>query len=124
MALNTHSSLLRTAIVDAYNDALNRGAGAGTVQLFTAAFATLLVTLTFSDPAGTTSAGVLTFSAITQGTAVASGTTTLSRFRASTPTTEFEGTTGTSGTDVIITNDVIATNDVITSSGGTITAVT
>jgi hypothetical protein len=70
----TFSTALRTTRVTAILTAIDAGAGAGTRKIYTgprpatgAAITTetLLGTLTFSDPCGTVTDGVLTFSALT-----------------------------------------------------------
>jgi hypothetical protein len=67
---------LRTAIGQEIIDQLSAGAGAPTIQIYTApqpagpataiSTQTLLGTLTCSDPVGTVTSGVITFGAITQ----------------------------------------------------------
>lgn len=63
---------------------------------------TVLVSLRLSTPAaGSTSAGVITFSAVTSGTAVATGTATWFRVYKSDHTTAlFDGTVDTSGANL------------------------
>lgn len=80
------ATTIRTSRATQILDAIDAGAGAGTLNIYsgtrpaTAAAITtqvLLGTLTFSDPCGTVTAGVLTFSAITQdASADATGTAT------------------------------------------------
>ena len=76
----------RSAMLDAITTLIDAGAGAGTIKIYTGTMPAdaddaivaqvLLATLTFSDPAApAASAGVLTFSSITQDSAAdASGT--------------------------------------------------
>lgn len=81
------------------------------IKFYTAAYATLLGTLTCSATLGTVSNGVLTFNAITQdSSADASGNFALARVYKSDGTTMvIEGlTVGTTGTN-IITNAAAAT---------------
>jgi hypothetical protein len=71
----THPNTIRTALATVIRDAIDADVGAGKLEVYTAARATLLGTLTFSDPCGTITNGVLTFAAITQDTAAdATGT--------------------------------------------------
>ena len=90
----SYSTTTRTARMTAVLSAIDAGSGAGTLKIYAGSVpanvgaslgaATLLGTLTLSDPAGTVSAGVLTFSAITQdSSADASGTPTFARIATS-----------------------------------------
>jgi len=73
MAL-AYSTTLRNTMLDAIDDAVNAGAGAGLLRIYDGsrpatggAATTLLAELTFSDPAfGAASSGTLTASTITQ----------------------------------------------------------
>jgi hypothetical protein len=65
----THSTTARNALANAILGLIDGDAGAGRIEIYTAARATLLGTLTLSDPAGTVATGTLTFSAIAQDTA-------------------------------------------------------
>lgn len=97
---------LTTALRDAMGDlilaALNAGSGAGVIKFYTGTqpagpgtavtSQTLLGTLTFSDPAGATSGGVITFDTITQDAAAdASGTATWVRLTDSTGAAVIDG---------------------------------
>ena len=68
----THITALRTTIATAVRDAIDGGAGAGKLVFrlsgTVASPGTAVATLTLSDPCGTVSSGVLTFSAITSDT--------------------------------------------------------
>ncbi len=102
MAINNISTAIRNAMCDAAVDAIDAGAGAGLLEFWTAAFATKLATLTFSDPAfGAASTGTATASAITADpSADANGTAAVFRITTSAPATCFEGTVGTVGADI------------------------
>ena len=101
-----------SAAADAVVDAIDGGAGAGTLKVYDGTIPTnadtavgaqvLLATLTFSDPAfGAASNGVATASAITSDTSAdATGTATWARIATSTPTTVMDVTVGTSGEDI------------------------
>lgn len=88
--------------------AIDAGAGPGTIKIYTGTqpttandaitSQTLLGTLTFSDPCGSTSAGVLTMSAITQdSSADATGTAAWARIADSTGATVFDVDCGNTG---------------------------
>jgi len=98
MAIIRFVNAVKNSALDTIKTAIDAGAGAGTIKVYTgtqpttAADAittqTLLGTLTFSDPCGTSSGGTLTFSAITQDSAAdATGTATWARIADSTGAT-------------------------------------
>lgn len=123
MAINNIATGVRNAMCDAFVDALDAGAGAGTLLIYTSAFGTLLATLTFSDPAfGAASGGTATASAITDDTSAdATGTAAVLRLRDSTPATVAEGTVGTSGADLNLNTTSITTGDRVACTSATIT---
>lgn len=115
-----------TALRSSRADAIVTFAGANAqIKFYTAAYATLLGTLTCSATLGTVSNGVLTFNAITQdSSADASGNFALARIYKSDGTTlVMEGlTVGTGGGNNIITNAAAATaGAAISMSSGVIT---
>lgn len=77
---------------------------------------TLLVTLTFSNPAfAAASAGVLTANAITSGTAVATGTATWFRAVKTDGTTKvFDGSVGTASANMILPTTGITSGATVT----------
>ena len=59
MAINNIQTALRNTLCDAFVDSIDDGPGQGILTLHTAAFAALLATLLFTDPAfGVAAAGV------------------------------------------------------------------
>lgn len=68
----THSTSLRTTLATAVRDAIDGGSGAGKLVFrlsgTVSSPGTAVATLTLSDPCGTVSNGVLTFSSITSDT--------------------------------------------------------
>jgi hypothetical protein len=102
----------RNGRLDALKTAIDAGSGAGTIKVYTATQATnadtalgaqtLLATLTFTDPcAGAASAGVLTFSTITEDTAAdATGTAAWARIQDSSGNVVFDCDVGTSGATI------------------------
>lgn len=84
----------------------------------TAATGTLLATLALSATAGTVSGGVLTFNAITQSDAVATGTAGYARVTTSGGTAVIDLDVGTSATSVILnTTSIVSGGPVVVSSG-------
>lgn len=90
----THEAATRDVVADAVVDRIDGGTGAGTIDIGTAAYAIVLATLTFSDPAaGASSSGVKTFNAITEdSSATGGGSAVVFRTRTSDPTDIFFGT--------------------------------
>ncbi len=123
MALNNIATSVRNTMCDALVDAIDAGAGAGTLAIYTSAFATLLATLTFSDPAfGAASSGTATASAITNdSSADASGTAAVLRIASSTPTTVVEGTVGAGSGDLSLNTVSITAGDIVSCTAATIT---
>src|SRR5688572_11100568 len=122
------SASLANDLADAVDTAVNAGAGAGTIKIYTgsqpatadtAASGTLLATFTLSDPAfGPASSGVITLSG-TPLTVAAAATGTAGWFRlaSSTPTTVLDGSVGTSGNQINLntTSVTLGVNVTITS---------
>lgn len=123
MAMNNIATTERNTMCDGLVDAIDAGAGAGLIEIFTAAFGTKLATLTFTDPAfGAASAGVATASAITDdSSADDTGTAAVLRVTSSTPTTVFEGTVGTSGADLNLNTVSITSGDTVSITSMTVT---
>lgn len=71
----THGAAIRTTLANAVRTAINGGGGAGRIEIYTAARAALLGTLTCDADCGTAADGTLTFAAITEDSAAdATGT--------------------------------------------------
>lgn len=129
------TSALRDSRMNLIRDAIDAGSGAGTIKIYTgtqpananAALSgnTLLATLTCSDPcAPSASAGVLTFSAITEDSvADATGTATWARIADSAGNTVLDvdvGETG-SGASLIINNASVSAGGPVRMSSLTLT---
>ena len=124
---------IRNAPLDAIKTAIDAGAGAGTIKVYTGTQPanadaslsgnTLLGTLTFTDPsAPAASSGVLTFSAITQDTSAdATGTATWARIADSTGATVFDCDVGTSGATLNLNTTSIVAGGPIQVSSFTLT---
>lgn len=105
------ADLLRTAIVDLFDDYCNAGASAASLTIRTGAApsattdadtGTLLATLPMSDPAfGAGASGVITASAITDDASIdATGTAAHFRIKDSNGLVVAQGSVGTSGADI------------------------
>lgn len=129
MTVNTAT---RTTLATAIRDAIDAGSGAGTIKVYTGTkpagpdtaitSQTLLGTLTCSDPCGTVTSGVLTFSAITQdSSADATGTAAWVRIADSSGTAVTDLAVGTSGSDINFNTTSIVSGGPISISSLTIT---
>lgn len=117
---------LRNTRMDAIDDAVNAGAGAGLIRIYDGTrpatggtATTLLAELTASDPMfGASSTGVLTASAITQdSSANATGTASWFRVVDSAGNAVMDGNCGTSGSDLNLTTlSIVSTQPVSISS--------
>lgn len=103
MAVN-YRTTLKTSRMQAVADDIDSGAGAGTLEVGDAGFATVLATFTCDDPCGTVATDTLSFSGLTKSVLASNtGTAALGRFKNSTGTVIVSGlTVGTVGTDIII----------------------
>lgn len=129
----SYSTALRTARMQAVEDAINFATGAGTIKLYSGTrpstgsavtTQTLLATLTCSVDCGTTANGVLTFAAITaDSSADADGTATWARIQdgdAAFVADLSVGTTG-SGADLILSTTTIVAGGEVSITAGTLT---
>jgi hypothetical protein len=114
----THGTSVRTGIADYVVDLIDAGSAAGKLKFYTANFASLMTTLTFSDPAfaaASNGSATMTAGAIT-GTISLAGTNTMAKFRItdSDDNTVMEGDVGTSGADINLTSVSFNQNDTVT----------
>lgn len=120
----------RSAMVTVIETAMDAGAGAALIRIYNGtrpasggSATTLLAELTCSDPAGTVTNGVLTFSAITQdSSADATGTATWFRVVDSNAAWVIDGNVGTSGSDMNLTTTSITATQPVSITSATITA--
>ena len=121
MAVNYPTSV-KTTRMQAVRDAIDAGAGAGTVEICTAAFAAVLITFTLSDPGSTVTGDTLTLSGMPKtANASAGGTAAVARIKDSDGTLVVNNlTVGTSGTDLIISNTTITNGAAYSLTAGTI----
>lgn len=114
MALGLATAIRTSRATDILN-AIDAGAGAGLLRIYDGSrpatggtATTLLAELTLSDPCGSVTNGVLTFSAITQdSSANATGTATWFRIVTSAGAHVLDGSVGTSGADLNLTTTSI-----------------
>src|SRR4030042_2022403 len=122
MSVN-YSTTIKNARLTVVKDAVDAGASAGKLKIYSAAYAALLVEINLSDPCAGVADGVLTLSGLPKsGVASAGGTAALARFTDSDDTMVAEGlTVGMAAADIIIDNSNIASGQTVTLSAGTIT---
>lgn len=120
----TYNTNVKNSRLNAVRDAIDAGAGPGTLEICTAGYATVLAILTLSDPsAPNASGGVLTFNAITQDSAADNtGTAAVARIKDSSGTVVIDGlTVGTSGANINLNTVSIVANDIVQITSASIT---
>ena len=118
-----YASGLRTTRMDAVKTAIDAGAGAGKLKIYTSGGGTLLAVLTLSDPCGTVSGDTLTFSAITaDSSADATGTAAEAKITTSADADVVTGlTVGTSGANINLNTVSIVSGATVSMSSGSLT---
>lgn len=120
----TYSTALKTTRLTAVRDAIDAGAGAGYIEICSAAYALVLATITLNDPCGTVFGDVLTFDISPQpedASADATGTAAIARIKDSDGNIAVSGlTVGTTGADLIVTSTAFVATDPIVLSSATI----
>ena len=122
MAVNYNTNV-KNSRLQAVIDAIDAGAGPGTLEICSAAYVSVLAVLTLADPCGTKSGGVLTFSTITEdSSANAGGTAAVARIKDSDGTVVLDGlTVGTGSENIVLNTTTIAAGDIVQISSATIT---
>lgn len=123
MAIN-YSTAVKVTRMTATRDAIDGGPAAGKINIYTAAYASLLVSINLADPCGTVGgAGVLTLAGMPKsGVGGNPGNAAIARILDSADTVVAEGlTVGTVGTDIIIDNVNIAVGQTVNITAGVIT---
>lgn len=127
------SSGLATSMADLVSAAVDAGAGAGTIKVYTGskpatvatgATGTLLATFTLTDPAAAAAvAGVATYDFTPSITATVAATGTAGYFRVSdsSPAAVFDGTVGTSGADMNFSSVAWVSGGTVELTAGTVT---
>tara|TARA_R110000772_G_C13310322_1_gene440479 strand:- start:53495 stop:53863 length:369 start_codon:yes stop_codon:yes gene_type:complete len=117
----THSAATRNAIADAVLADIDIDAGAGTLEFQTSGAAEV-ATLTLTDPAGSVSGAVLTFSAITDDTSATGGTVDRFVIKSNLGGDRVLGNVLTSGGDINLSSLVVGVGDTVSISSLTYTA--
>ena len=119
----TYAATTKTARMQAVVDKVDAGAGAGKLEIGTAAMALVLATITLADPCGVAAAGVLTFTMPKSDTSAdAGGTAAAARIRDSDSNDVVTGlTVGTVGTDIILDSVSITAGQTVTINSATLT---
>lgn len=122
MAINYRASLKTTRMNDVKTD-IDVGAGAGYIEICSAAYASVLATITLSDPCGSVTGDVLTLTMPKSDTSAdATGTAAVARIKESAGTVIVNNlTVGTSAMDIILTSLAITAGDTVTISSATLT---
>jgi hypothetical protein len=117
------SFVLQTAALDALDDALMTLLAGGSVDIYTAGFAALLVSIPLASPIGTKSGGVITLdTAAMNADAGDSGDAAVCKFMKSDGTTEVaRGDVGTSGASINLQNVSINSGQNVSITSGSIT---
>jgi len=120
----TYASGLKDTRMTAVRDAIDAGAGAGKLEIGTAAMASILATITLGDPSGTISGGVLTLSGFPRSDTSAdnTGTAAAARIRTSADADVVTGlTVGLSGSNINLDSLSITAGQTVTINSATIT---
>lgn len=128
-SLIAYSTTIRSNRMTQVLNAIDGGAGAGLIRIYDStrpatggSATTLLAELTCSDPSGSVSSGVLTFSSITSdSSANATGTATWGRIVDSTGTFCVDFNVGTSGADLNLNSTSITSGVAVAISSFTLT---
>ena len=122
MAVNYVASLKSTRMA-AVITAIDAHASPATIEIGTASMASVLVTITLSDPSFTESGGVITMAGVPKsGVAANAGTAAAARIKEGGGTSIVTGlTVGTSGSDINLNSTTIAVGQTVTITSGTIT---
>jgi len=123
----TYATDVKTARMNAVVTEIDAGSGAGVLQIGTTSMGTVLAEITLSDPCGTVSGAVLTFSSFPKSdtSANATGTAAAARIRDSDGNDVITGlTVGTSGTDIILDSVSVTSGQTVTLSSASITHAT
>lgn len=121
----TYNDTLKQTRMEAVIAAIDSGAGAGYIEICSAAYAAVLATITLADPCGTATNGVLTFDFdpdVSDTSADATGTAAIARIKNSTGTIIVSDlTVGTGSENIVLTTTSIVAGDTVTLQTGTIT---
>ena len=119
----TYSAAVKTTRMTAVLNAIDAGGAAGVINIYTAAYAGLLVAINLDFPCGTVAGAVLTFDGLpNSGIATGNGAAAIARITTSAGVVIADGlTVGLAGTDIIIDNTNIAVGQTVNLNTGSIT---
>ena len=123
MAVNYNAALKSTRMA-AVITAVDAGSGPGTLEICTAAYASVLATITLADPSFTESGGVITMAGMPRSDTSAdnTGTAAIARIKDSNGTVIISGLTVGVGTgDIQLNSASISAAQTVTITAGTIT---
>lgn len=117
-----YDAATRTSRMTAVRDAIDAGVAAGKLEILDAGNV-LLAELTLSDPCGTVSGDVLTFSAITSDTSAnANGTASKAQIKDSAAVVRVSGlTVGTSGANINLNSVAISAGQQVSITSASVT---
>jgi hypothetical protein len=118
-----YAASLRTTRMNDVKTAIDAGSGAGTIEIGTTAMASTLATITLTDPCGSVSGDVLTFTMPHSDTSADNtGTAAAARIKDSDGNIVVSGlTVGLSGTNVVLDSLSITAGQTVTLTAATIT---
>lgn len=119
----TYSNSLKDTRMTAVITALDAGAGAATLEICSAAYASVLCIITLNKPSFTMASQQITMNGVPKsGVAGNTGTAALARLKESGGTVIIQGlTVGTSGSDMNLNSTSITSGQTVTLTAGTIT---
>lgn len=119
----TYAAGVKSSRMAVVRDAIDAGSGAGYIEIGTASMASVLVKITFADPATTLSGAVLTGAGFPKsGTATGTGTAAEARIRDSSDADVRTGmTVGLAGAEVVVDSVNITSAQTVTLVSMTIT---
>ncbi len=122
----TYSDTVKDNRMTQVLNAIDGGAGAGYIEICSAAYAAVLATITLSDPCGTVGTQALTLTMPKSDTnADNTGTAAIARIKDSTGTIVVSGlTVSTSGADINLSSLAITAGDTVTLNSAVITHAT
>lgn len=118
-----YATTLRTTRMTDVKTAIDAGSAAGYIEIGTTSMGTVLATITLTDPCGSVSGDVLTFTMPHSDTSAdASGTAAAARIKDSDGNVVVSGlTVGTSGTNIVLDSVSITAGQTVTLTSATIT---
>jgi len=119
----TYSSTVKDNRMTQVLNAIDGGAGAGYIEICSAAYASVLATITLSDPCGSVSSAVLTLTMPKSDTnADATGTAAIARIKDSSGNIIVSGlTVGAGSGDINLSSVSITAGDTVTLNSATLT---